>query len=412
MRTSAAAKAVIGAALATALAAGCSSSGSGGAGGNTSAPATSAAASSGSASPATGTPVKIMVMAVKNNPVLSQQEQFDGATASVNTINAAGGVNGHKLVLVQCDTKLDPNAEQACLNKAVTEKVAAIVGSTILFSTFANLETAKIPLLAVQGITPAQLQSKISYPLGAFIAWFGGQAQMAKDAGAKTVAISYTQTDSGKFSSVLMADQATKAGLKVVTQVGTALTTTDWTADAATLTKDNPDWVMMAGSTGTAPGLIRAIKAGGYQGKISVNSSALKEEDLQKFKDSMEGVEVAGATLPATSDDPSVKAYLAGLEKYSPGAKVDENGMLGWSGVLVFAEVMKDATSFTGADVIAAADKVTTPIQAGPWGPWVGAGTSPIATYPRMFNHSFVPGTVKNGEVVATGDFQNAAVGD
>ena len=77
MRISVAARAAIGVAVVASLAAGCSSSKKSSNGGNTnSAPA----GNSSSAKPATGSPITLMIMAVKNTPVLSQQEQFGPIT--------------------------------------------------------------------------------------------------------------------------------------------------------------------------------------------------------------------------------------------------------------------------------------------------------------------------------------------
>lgn len=407
MRMSVAARAAVGVALAAVLAAGCSSSKSKDSG--SSAPAGAGSGSSAPISPATGSPVKLLIMAVKNTPVLSQQEQFDAAQARVDYLNDHGGVNGHKIVLEQCDTKLDPNAEQACLNQAVSDKVSAVVGSTILFSSFKNLEDAKIPLIGAQGITPSQLQSPIAYPFGSIFAWFAGMVQMAKDDGVNTLSVDYLQTDSAKFSDGVVLDRAKALGLDVKTNLGTALTTTDYTADAATLTKDNPDGIVVVGSTGTAPGLIKAIKAAGYTGKIYCLSADFKQEDLSNFKDALEGVRISNAAMPLDNESyPGVQAYKADMAKYEPNAKQDENGELGWSGVEMYAQIMKNATAFTGADVIAASEALKTPITVGPYGEIHTTGTSPLSQYPRLFNHSFVPSTIKNGKIVADGDFVDA----
>jgi len=350
-----------------------------------------------------------MITAVKNTPVLAQQEQFDAAQARVDYLNDHGGVNGHKLVLETCDTKLDPNAEQACLTKAVSEKVSAIVGSTLLFSSFKGLEDAKIPLIGAQGLTPSQLQSPISYPIGSIFGWFAGMVQMAKADGVKSVSVEYLQTDSAKFSDSVVLDRAKAVGLTVKTNLGSALTTTDPTADAATLTKDNPDAVIVIGSTGTAPGLIKAMKTGGYTGKFYSLSADFTEENLSTFKDALEGVRISNVAMPLdNASDPGVQAYKADMTQYAPKAKQDENGELGWSGVEEYYQIMKNATAFTGADVIAAAEALETPITVGPYGQIVTTGTSPLSTYPRLFNHNFVPATIKGGKIVADGSFVDA----
>jgi ABC-type branched-subunit amino acid transport system substrate-binding protein len=411
MRTSFIARTTVGVALLAVVAAGCSSgkkstdNGSTGSAGSGS----GGSASGAPVTPATGSPVKLMIVAVKNTPVLAQQEQFDAAQARVDYLNDHGGVNGHKLVLETCDSKLDPNAEQACLNKAVSEKVSAVVGSTLLFSTFKNLETAKIPLIGVQGITPAQLQSPIAYPVSSIFGWFAGIVQMAKSDGVKNISVGYIQADSAKFSDSLVLAQAKTAGLTVKTNLASALTTTDYTADAATLTKDNPDAVVVVGSTGTAPPLIKSMKAGGYTGKIYSFSADYTEENLSTFKDALEGVRISNVAMPLdNTSDPGVQAYKADMAQYAPKAKQDENGELGWGGVEMYYQIMKKATAFTGADVIAAADALKTPITVGPYGQINTTGTSPLSEYPRLFNHNFVPSTIKDGKIIADGGFVDA----
>ena len=50
---------------------------------------------------ATGPAVKIMVIGTRSNPGLAQPELFAAAQAETDAVNASGGVNGHKLVLLQ-----------------------------------------------------------------------------------------------------------------------------------------------------------------------------------------------------------------------------------------------------------------------------------------------------------------------
>jgi ABC-type sugar transport system substrate-binding protein len=120
-------------------------------------PATSAAAP-------TGTPITLMSIYVKSNPAFSQPETFTGAQARVDAINAAGGINGHPVKLIGCDSNLDPNQEKACIDQAISEHVSAIVSSSIFFTPLTTLEAAKIPFIGAQGITPDQLSSTMSYP--------------------------------------------------------------------------------------------------------------------------------------------------------------------------------------------------------------------------------------------------------
>src|SRR5580704_15135538 len=61
------------------------------------------------------------------DPTLSQPEREAAEQAAIAEINAAGGVNGHKLKLVFCDTQNNPNGELSCMRQLVQEKVSAII---------------------------------------------------------------------------------------------------------------------------------------------------------------------------------------------------------------------------------------------------------------------------------------------
>ena len=94
------------------------------------------------------------------------------------------------------------------------------------------------------------------------------------------------------------------------------------------------------------------------------------------------------------------------MSKYEPSAELDENAEISWSSVYLYAEVMAHATSFTGADVIAAFNKVTTPITAGVMGTFLGSGTGPIPGAPQLKSLGYFSSTVNNGVITADGGFQ------
>ena len=133
-----------------------------------------------SAAPAAdGEPIKLMSIYVKNNPAFSQPQTFAGAQARVEAINADGGINGHPIELIECDSNLDPNQEKACIDQAIAEQVSAVVSSSIFFTPLTSLEEAGIPFIGAQGITPDQLSNPISYPFSGVQGWFQGQVAIA-----------------------------------------------------------------------------------------------------------------------------------------------------------------------------------------------------------------------------------------
>src|ERR1700737_1716063 len=80
--------------------------------GSSSKPAGSAP-SSGSAGTSSA-PIKLMVIGELSSPAISAPQLGRGAQAAINSVNAAGGVNGHKLELLSCNTQTDPNVAAGC----------------------------------------------------------------------------------------------------------------------------------------------------------------------------------------------------------------------------------------------------------------------------------------------------------
>jgi len=90
----------------------------------------------------------------------------DTVRSYFNLVNAQGGVNGHKLQLIDCDSKYDPSSAHQCAQKLISQGVLAIVGWLSLSG-----EQSETPYLTGQGVpiigglgVPAEYQSPLSYP--------------------------------------------------------------------------------------------------------------------------------------------------------------------------------------------------------------------------------------------------------
>jgi branched-chain amino acid transport system substrate-binding protein len=382
----------------------CGSSQSSGSSGAASA-TTSGTSTASAATHFTGSPIKIMIIGVRDAAGYQQPELFSGAQAGTDAVNAAGGVNGHQLDLIQCDSNLDPNQEQACLNSAVSDKVSAVVGSNILFSTEDVLERAHIPLIASAGLTQAEFSSPVAYPYGGEFTWFTGQVAMAKEAGVKSAAIYTTNIAAAKFGVTIFETAMKQAGIKLTSVIEISNSTTDYSAPAQTAMSGNPQAVFTGtGANNFAP-FAQALLQAGYSGKIYSFSSEMTPSAAKVLGSLGNGILVACEALPASdTGNPAVAKFLAAMNAYEPGALQDELSGEGYSGVEIFANLMAKATSFTGADVMAALNKVSAsnPVQAGTFGTFIGTGTSPVSGYPRLLNYKFIPASVQSGQVVAT----------
>lgn len=358
----------------------------------------------------TGDPVKVMIIGANNHPVVTQSHMFAAAQARVDHVNDSGGLGGHPLCLVVCDANLDPNLEAGCLDQAVRENVAAIVGSMLLFTRdYSKLQAANIPLVATQSLSPGEIAYPHAYLLGNNMGWFKGLGKLVATEGNKTVAVTFTDTTTGAFANTLIRSVIDPAGITVATSLAHAPAGSDRSAEAASLVQANPDAVVFAGTAEAVVPLIQAVKQTGYTGRIYSYSAALPPSGVEALRDAGEGVRVVGRGRFLSDTGAEMRQYKDDVLNYAPpGTVMDERGTIGWSSVALFADVMGKSTALTGKDVIAAFDGLTTPVEAGTFGPFVGAGASCDTAYPSIRNTQFLIGTIRDGQIVAdTGQFQS-----
>ena len=96
------------------------------------------------------------------------------AKAFAGWVNAAGGIDGHKLRVLTCNERNDSVAAANCARRAVDENVVAVVGSYSQCGQqfMSPLEAAGIPFLGGYGVSDEEFSSFASYPVN------GGQAAL------------------------------------------------------------------------------------------------------------------------------------------------------------------------------------------------------------------------------------------
>ena len=134
-----------------------------------SAPAGPGASSPGTGAGLHGTPVKVLTFAPVNSQVISFPEALTMAKVAGDWINAHGGINGHPLQVITCDTQDIQAQTAACAREAVSDKVVAVVGG---FDIYGNqyipiLQAAGIPIIGqlASGAIDVARTSTVSFPI-------------------------------------------------------------------------------------------------------------------------------------------------------------------------------------------------------------------------------------------------------
>ena len=128
-------------------------------------PSSPASQASGGKAVSNGAPITVGGIYDETGPVDATVER-DTVRSYFDLVNAQGGVNGHKLQLIDCDSKYDPSSAHQCAQKLISQGVLAIVGWLSLSG-----EQTETPYLTSQGVpiigglgVPAEYQSPLSYP--------------------------------------------------------------------------------------------------------------------------------------------------------------------------------------------------------------------------------------------------------
>jgi ABC-type branched-subunit amino acid transport system substrate-binding protein len=189
-----------------------------------------------------------MIIAPTGTAGTNVPEAVAAAKAAVRGVNSRGGVKGHPLELVYCNEKNDAAAAKVCAQKAVDEKILAVVsvfnGSGGIMPV---LEAAGIPAIGSTGIAAdgSELTSKISFMLSPLTFYPAVCPSLLKKVGAKKIGlVGYDLSVSDRlveFSKI----GAKAAGLPLDPLVRVPLTTSDFSPTVTQLTRAGVDGTVL-----------------------------------------------------------------------------------------------------------------------------------------------------------------------
>ncbi len=277
---------------------------------------------------------------------------MNGVEAAFDKVNAAGGVNGRKLVLVREDDRCEPAGAIEAVRKLIyDDKVFAIDGggcSNAAAAVRPDVEKAGIPWVvfaAVHDALTVPVSPDIFSP--ALTATVESKAQLAfaLQQGAKRIAIVAMHDSWGRSRlDPLMAAFKAK-GVTPVANEEMDPDANDATAQVLHLRAANPDAVIMILFPKPAAVFIRDAAKFGFKplaiGQSSIGDPAAFEEQVGVPGATSNFVTIA--MVKVTPDDPSVAAWRAEVTKLYPSDRLSVFNLFGVGSAEVMVEGLRRA---------------------------------------------------------------------
>jgi ABC-type branched-subunit amino acid transport system substrate-binding protein len=286
-----------------------------------------------------------------------------GMTVYFDKVNAAGGVDGHNVVLISKDDAYDPNKTPPLVTELIEQDkmMASLlqVGTPNVAATRALYEESCTPQLYVGTGFPAW-GDPTAHPwtMGGILA-YNTEAVMwadflAEEKPGATVAQLVFNNDFGKAYQTTFEAIAPEKGLEVVETQLHEGTATAIDNEITTLLAANPD-VIIGETTGAfCPKLFAGLAAGGFDGIVIISATCASVASFFKPVDPAgNGVYILGQQKdpsdPQWADDPPMVEYKADMAEF--GASLDANNgqhLTGYNLAALMVDTLERAAALDG----------------------------------------------------------------
>jgi len=317
--------------------------------------------SDGGSSSGSGGPIRLLVVSQLQAAAFSFPEIEDGARASAEAVNAAGGVAGHKIQIDVCNDQGDPNVAATCARTAVQKKYAGVISTTELYSAsiLPLLEAAKIPAVGSAPLTGPDFTSPVSFPVsGGNPLDYGGIGFTAGRTGCKKAGVIRDVAGATDESFTAMSRGAKAAGVAITTTVKQAGTSPDFSSPVSQIVSSGAECLLIAEQPAAVAKIVAAVRQSAKPTLPTYTAAvALPQALVHSLGAAADGVIVNGSSaLPSATATP---AFWADMTKYRPKAARSTSSFLAWAGVQIVKDVAGPAKAFSGPSLLAALNRAS-----------------------------------------------------
>lgn len=302
---------------------------------------------------------------------------LSGVKMAVDEVNAAGGVNGKKIALVESDNKSEPSESGNSVTKLITQdRVVAVLGpatSGCVAASTPITEASKVPQIAPCATAPAITMNNGSVRefmfRACFIDPFQGQvmAQFAdKSLNVKNVAILYdSSSDYSKGLADVFQKTMEEKGGTVVAKEAFLSKDLDFKASLTKIKATNPEAIYVPGYYEEVSKIVKQAREIGIDVPL-LGSDGWESPKLAEIagKEALHDCYYVSA-FSAQDQDPSVQKFIKDYKaKYQKDP--DIFAMQGYNAGLVLADALKRSNNATGEELAKAiAETKDLPIASG-----------------------------------------------
>jgi branched-chain amino acid transport system substrate-binding protein len=277
-----------------------------------------------------------------------------GATAYIEKINAAGGVNGRKIRLISYDDGYEPEQTAAMTRKLIEQdKVFALFGyvgtptsaAAVPFATKMNIPYIA-PFTGAEALRNPVQKLVFNVRASYFDETEGMVERLTKDLGIKKIGIFIQDDGYGNAGKAGVSRALNKRGLALTGEGKYTRNTTDVDAGLAAIKSANPEAVIMVGTYKACAEFVKKAKASGFNPKFLNLSFVGTSNFIKEAGSAAEGVYIT-QVMPSPFDDALVivKQYQAVLKKVDKNPEFDYTSLEGYVDAVVLVEALKKSGS-------------------------------------------------------------------
>jgi len=270
-----------------------------------------------------------------------------GTDIALEEINAAGGINGKKLVVIYEDDQLDPKKGVAAFDKMVSiNKVPVVIqaaGSNVMLAEAPSAERNKVVLISPTCTSPKITEAGDYVFRIAPSDTFQGKviAEIAvNNLKAKKVAILYINNDYGVGLKDVFVSNLKELGGEVALAEGFDPKTKDFRTPLSKIRKSAPDVIFLSSLYQEAALILKQAKEMGIKSKFIGGDGCFAPELISRAGDAAEGMMVINMHWDPNNEDSLVKGFVQKV-KQRLGKDPEVYAALGYDCMNVVADAIK-----------------------------------------------------------------------